>query len=443
MGCTRERIRQNNKIIVVRNKFKKISKVLLQKQSFWSLGANGVSALGGLLLFAISSSRLSAADFGIWVLFQIVSGLMDMFRLGFLLPGYLQMSAGQSKQLKSEMFASVQYVFIILTFGQAILCWGLNLLPNINAPWKFFFEFYPWVILSGAGMTLAEWWFQSRTRFQNIFLIRAINRVMIVAVSFIAARNIFSLAYVQIFVNLITSTGVLLIFEIPKFWRHYFNKHQKRLFSFGKFSTLSQLASNLLRSSDTLIISNTIGAAATGVYGAAAKFMEFVELPIRSLGAVLFNHLASLVNADRHEEAIKVAKKRIVANSLKILPIALSLTIFAPMMITKISGPNFSASIPILRTMAIYCLLIPADRVCGLLLEAYRRPDLNLLKVVVMLIINIAGDFAAIYFFNSALMVACSSIFTFLTGIIFGFWLIKKAKPQTETINLRLVIKPS
>jgi O-antigen/teichoic acid export membrane protein len=400
-----------------------------------------VSALAGLVLFWLSSSRLSSTDFGAWVLFQTASGLMDMFRVGLLLPGYLQLSAGRSRKIKAEIFASVQYAFLMSTLIQVAFCWTLSTLTSAGS-WHFFFQNYPWIILSGAMVTLSEWWFQSNIRFQHLFLFRSINRLSLVISVFLFASDLETFVYMQAISNLGTSIIIIALIRLPGFISHDYKKHRYKLFHFGKYSTPTQVASNLLRSSDTLLINSVMGPAITGIYGAATKFIEFVELPIRSLGAVLFNQLAKLANNNRHEEAWNTSKKYIWTTTFRILPISVFLYSFAPYLITHISGPQYLESIPILRIMAFYCLLIPADRCLGLLLEAYGRPDLNLLKVSIMLAVNIVGDAIAIYFFHSPFVVALFSLLTFIIGIIFGLWLVvQKSFPRQQNAKLELAME--
>jgi O-antigen/teichoic acid export membrane protein len=184
-----------------------------------------------------------------------------------------------------------------------------------------------------------------------------------------------------------------------------------------------------------------MGVAATGIYGAAAKFLEFIELPLRSFGAVNFNNLAKMANAGKHQESFSYAMQRIRSTTIRIIPIALLLWMFSPQLISFLSGPNYAGSVPVLRVMAIYCILIPADRYFGLLLEAFGRPDLNLIKVLVMLLTNVAGNLIAIFFFGSLVSVAVSSIITFSIGIGFGLWLVMaKAMPRATEINLKMAV---
>ena len=49
-----------------------------------------------------------------------------------------------------------------------------------------------------------------------------------------------------------------------------------------------------------------------------------------------------------------------------------------------------------------------------------------MIKVTMMLAVNIVGDFVGIYLTHNLYGVALSSIFTFLTGIIYGYWVLKR-----------------
>lgn len=416
---------------------------LIRKQSLWSLGSNGVSALAGLILFGISSSRLSASDFGIWILFQTLSTLFDMFRTGFLLPGYLQLAAGLSRQRKGHIFNSVQIIFLLLTLGQVLICLAFRIITPTDSLWHFFFAMYPLILISGALLTLSEWWFQSNLRFQHILLLRSIHRLLLISMAFFLVFDLSHLIYVQVGANVMTGLLIYLFYTMPQPEKWTISSlHRTKLFHFGKYATPSQLLSNLLRSSDTLMISSVMGAAATGIYGAATKFLEFIELPLRSFGAVNFNHLAKLANTGKHKDAFLFAIQHIRSTTIKIIPIAVALWIFSPELILFVSGSSYEGSVPVLRVMAVYCILIPADRYFGLLLEAFGRPDLNLIKVFIMLLSNVAGDLIAIFFFHTPVAVAVSSIITFAIGIGLGLWLFMvKAFPKSSPeITFEVVI---
>ena len=69
---------------------------------------------------------------------------------------------------------------------------------------------------------------------------------------------------------------------------------------------------------------------------------------------------------------------------------------------------------------SFYGLLLPIDRMTGIGLDSINKPNINALKVLVMVIANIIGDLIAIFVFQSILLVAISSIFFTLIGIWLG-----------------------
>ncbi len=366
-----------------------------------------------------------------------------MFRTGFLLPGYLQLAAGLSRQRKGHIFNSVQIIFLLLTLGQVLICLAFRVITPTDSLWHFFFAMYPLILISGALLTLSEWWFQSNLRFQHILLLRSIHRLLLISMAFFLVFDLSHLIYVQVGANVMTGLLIYLFYTMPQPEKWTISSlHRTKLFHFGKYATPSQLLSNLLRSSDTLMISSVMGAAATGIYGAATKFLEFIELPLRSFGAVNFNHLAKLANTGKHKDAFLFAIQRIRSTTIKIIPIAVALWIFSPELILFVSGSSYEGSVPVLRVMAVYCILIPADRYFGLLLEAFGRPDLNLIKVFIMLLSNVAGDLIAIFFFHTPVAVAVSSIITFAIGIGLGLWLfmIKAFPKPSPEITFEVVI---
>ncbi|MDQ2753540.1 MAG: polysaccharide biosynthesis C-terminal domain-containing protein, partial [Bacteroidota bacterium] len=58
---------------------------------------------------------------------------------------------------------------------------------------------------------------------------------------------------------------------------------------------------------------------------------------------------------------------------------------------------------------------------CGVLLDASNRPHKNTVKVIAMLLINVAGDLIAVYSGWGIYGVAASSTVTFLFGVIIGW----------------------
>jgi hypothetical protein len=62
----------------------------------------------------------------------------------------------------------------------------------------------------------------------------------------------------------------------------------------------------------------------------------------------------------------------------------------------------------------------------GIGLDAINKPNVNALKVLLMVVANIAGDLIAIFIFKSLILVAVSSIIFTLLGIWIGMIFLNK-----------------
>jgi hypothetical protein len=59
-------------------------------------------------------------------------------------------------------------------------------------------------------------------------------------------------------------------------------------------------------------------------------------------------------------------------------------------------------------------------------LDIIGKPYLNFIKVLLMLLVNVTGDLLAIHYIGNIWGVAAVSILTFITGVIFGNYFLKK-----------------
>jgi len=83
-------------------------------------------------------------------------------------------------------------------------------------------------------------------------------------------------------------------------------------------------------------------------------------------------------------------------------------------------------AVNIVRVFSLYGLLLPIDRMTGIGLDSINKPNINALKVLFMVIANIAGDLIAIFVFKSLLLVAVASILFTLLGIWIGMIFLNK-----------------
>ena len=103
-----------------------------------------------------------------------------------------------------------------------------------------------------------------------------------------------------------------------------------------------------------------------------------------------------------------------------------ALFLLSDVLILFVGGEKYIDATPIFQIFLIYGLFLPFDRLTGIALDAIGKPKLNFYKVLIMAIVNIVGDFIALYFFKSLELVALVTVFNVLAGIVAGYILIKR-----------------
>jgi len=76
--------------------------------------------------------------------------------------------------------------------------------------------------------------------------------------------------------------------------------------------------------------------------------------------------------------------------------------------------------------IAVYIILLPVDRYSGVALFALNRPDINFLKIMVMLFLNIIFDIIAVFVFQSLIMVISATVIFTLIGLFMGWFFIRR-----------------
>jgi len=107
--------------------------------------------------------------------------------------------------------------------------------------------------------------------------------------------------------------------------------------------------------------------------------------------------------------------------------------VFAKEFVLLISGElyldqemtNFNI-VALVRILSVYGFLLPIDRMTGIGLDSINKPNINALKVTVMLAANIIGDLIAVFIFGSLELVAFSTLLFTCIGILLGVYFLNK-----------------
>jgi O-antigen/teichoic acid export membrane protein len=201
----------------------------------------------------------------------------------------------------------------------------------------------------------------------------------------------------------------------------------KDISNFGKYSMSTMIGSNLLRSSDTFMIGAFLSPTAVAMYSVPAKLFEIVEIPLRSFVATALPNLSRLINNKDSEGLKHLFEKYAGMVTVMLIPFVVGSFIFAEYLVILLGGKQYADASNILRIFAVFALLMPLDRYTGVTLDVLNLPVKNFLKVLLMLMVKIAGNFIVIFTIGEVWAVAISSIFTFASGVILGVLFLKKS----------------
>jgi O-antigen/teichoic acid export membrane protein len=420
----------------------KINKII-REDNFLSLAGNLVIAILGIGGFAILARSLSVEVFGQWVLFIAAGSFIEMFRFGITNTGLIRFLSGADEANRIKLIGSNALIGLGATVIIAIILIVCNIIFRQaihNSGYEAFFTWYPLLAFLNLPWNNALVVLQADRKYGKILALKAINSgaffiVLVVNFSFFN-MTLNELVWLMLIINAVTSlVSIIAGWDGLKYISKASTASNKTLLHFGKYTTFTLIGTNLLRSADTLIISlSPLGNAAVALYSIPLKLTELQQIPLRSFAATAFPKMskASLQG--------KVAEVRALfysyAGALTYLFVFISLFtfVFADVFVLLLAGKQYLQADPvtgfnavsIVRVFSIYGLLLPIDRMTGIGLDSINKPNINALKVLFMVIANIAGDLLAIFIFKSLILVAVSSIIFTIIGIWMGMYFLNK-----------------
>jgi O-antigen/teichoic acid export membrane protein len=411
----------------------------LRNNHFLSFAGNAVVAGMGFCLYAVLAHNLATkAELGYWVFFIINVTLADIFRTGFLQNSLIKFYSGTDLNRSLNIAGSAWHIGFYITAIACIINLGFYLFypGKISVEVLSLINWFGITFLSTLPYNVALWILQAEGRFGIILYIRIINQgVMIATIGVLIVLGKLSFTttlYANLLSNVVTSlVAVFAGWAKIKTLRFKSRAAMAELFHYGKYSVGSSIGSQLLRNSDLYVINAMMGtasAAAVAVYNMPQRLMEIIEMPIRSFTSTAMPLLSAAANQQDEGKVAYIMKKYAGVLMLALLPVCIAGFLGAGLIINLVGGQKFSGSAAanIFRIFMTFAMLLPVDRFFGITLDMINKPRVNMIKVFVMLGVNIVADIAGLLIFHSIYGVALASILTFFTGIIYGYWSLKK-----------------
>ncbi|MES2726011.1 MAG: oligosaccharide flippase family protein [Bacteroidota bacterium] len=409
---------------------------VFKSKSFTSLLGNGVSALLGMLSFSILARFTNKQEFGTWVLFLATYGIFDTLRTGLVLNAFIKnyTQAKSPEEEKTIVGSSLQLSFLVTLIYSVVIgvIYLFFYLFNVLNEYHYFFMWYLLIGIFSMPFNFATWYLNARMQILQMSIVRIVNQILFVVLILpmlllFTEQRIFYVLIAYTIAQVLTT-----VFCIIKGWTgfnyyvHRTHKSLTGLFHFGKFSMGTLIGSNLIKNSDSFLIGKFMNSVAVATYSVPSKVVEVFELVIRSFAITNMPLLSALHAKNDIPLLRKEFERKTGFLFLLLLPAALFCFVFAEQIVVLLAGVQYKDAAIILRLFAVYTALTPIDKLSGVMLDIIDKPQLNFIKVILMLSVNVIGDIVCLKVFGTLESVAIVSTLTFATGVLYGMVLLKK-----------------
>ena len=424
-------------------------KKIISNDNTLSLAGNMSLALWGLLSVFILARTLPPFEWGIWTLFITAGNMVEMFRSGLTSTALVRFLSGAEGEERNKLIGSNWLIGLNLTVLLSIIIITSNLLFKDHfkeSGWGLFFTWYPLLALLNLPFNNAITVLQADQKFGKILFIRSISNggfvLFLIINYFILKLTLYPILYFYLGVNIFTSfLTILFHWDGLKYLRKATRETNKKLINFGKFTMGTLLGSNLLKSSDTFIISLSpiLGPVGVAYFNIPLKLTELLEVPLRSFLATAFPKMSRASIKGDIAEVTRIFYQYTGVLVYMFFLFAIIAFMFSNFFVLFLGGNKYIAVVPVYQIFILYGLLLPLDRFTGVFLDSINKPKLNFYKVFFMAVANIIGDCIAVFvvphfypgvtMIAQLMMVAGATIIMTIIGMIIGFSYVKQEIP--------------
>lgn len=410
-------------------------KKLLKNSRFWLMVGNIFNAGFGFLSIGILARTLSTNDFGSWVIFVTNMGFVEMIRSGFVYQALVKyVSSADNEQDIRRVTSAAWQISILLSAFLAFMIFISQFLfsAGIKANhFELFFQYYPLILIMMLPINMSVWVAHANQKYFKMWLINFLSSFPFLLIIFIFKSSIL-IDILWVFALIRAMLGLLCLFDLKYAFPLKFDwKTIKEMFGFSKYTVITTVASNVLKSADVILINAFLGPTMVAIYNIPLKLLEVVEIPLRSWAMSAFPRLSKLASEGKFAQFKSNFTKEVKYFTLLLLPFLGIAFHFSEQIITLYAGEGFVAASPILKVFIVYLLVMPLDRYLGIALDSVNLPHINTMKVVLMASLNIFGDWYILSHRLDLSAVALVTVVNTLFGIFVGlFFMNKKLSEQ-------------
>lgn len=411
----------------------------IRNRHFHSLLGNVVMAFFNVLSFSLLVRMLPLSAFGEWVLFIGTYNILDQVRTAMLQSGLIKFYTGAEEQAGRRVTGAAWYISLVLTLSYVLLSFVIYYAayPWFNDTWHFFIRWLGILTLCSLPMNFATWVLQAEHRFEKIVLVRLMQNGSFLLL--LGALFVLSLVTIQnVLYAYCTSMLLASLYCMLRKWTRvrtlFFRTKEQamELFRFGRHIVGSMVSSSLLNYSDTLVIRTLLNPAAVALYSIPQKFMEVIEIILRSFVATAQPTLSGAANRHDYGAVARAFAKYTGTVTLLILPFIIGLFLFTQPLIIILADRAYLGATDIVRIILLSAILWPIDRFIGVTLDMINLPNINFYKNFLKLILNVACDILFIWIYTDIRSIAVASLLNVIFAVVFGYYFLK------QRLNIRL-----
>ena len=408
-------------------------KNITKNNNFLSLFGNMVFAILSIVSLMSLARSFDKDLFGQWVMYITAIGFIDMVRQGITSTALVKfLSAAQNEKETKEIVASGSLIQICVSVALALLIIFAHLAfktPIDESGYKLFFQWYPAFAILAIPFNNSLSILQAKQKFGSIISLRLVSMgsfVLFIILNYLFFR--FDVKY-MVFAH-IGSNFLASLYSMLRKWSgvidvfHATRSKVKELLNFGKYSLGTLVGSHLLKSSDTFILGIMMTNSDAAIYAIPMRVIDVFEIPLRSFLAVAMPRISNESRRGNNDEVRNIFYRYTGMLMFLFIPLLIGTYFFAGELITILGGDEYTGlqtPINVLRIFLIYSAILLFDRFSGVTLDCINKPNLNMIKVIVMVLANIIGDIVAIMVFNSLEAVATVTVINSIIGVSMSY----------------------
>ena len=415
----------------------------MRKNAAVSLLGNGAAAVLSLLTTGLLARWIPREAFGNWILFLVSYTLFDTLRSGLLLNGIIQYTTDlpaastEKESVLNRWEGAVWQLGLCFTLGVGPLLIGLVYYIPILTDWVGSPETVVWfwiISLVSLPANIATWFLHARSRFGPLQWVRILSHALFL-VLITALYGAGLLPNYNLYVLYALANALVSVWAVVKDWSQWQSirrgtvAERSALLHFGKFTIGTLVGSNLLRSIDTLLLGAVLGPEAVAVYAIPRRLTQLLDLPVRSVIVTAMPQLVKLHNLGQEGAFTRYFERSAGLLWVALLPVSVAGFVLAEPLVMLLGGGQYRDGATLMRFFMVYGAFLPLDRYSGAGLDAINKPWANLLKVLVMLVVQVLGSLLALLTLESTTALAAVSIVTFIMGMFLGFRLVNRYVP--------------